>query len=82
VIEGLRQARALGCRTLGFTGGDGGRLRECCDVCLVVPSTDAARIQEMHLLLGHTFCHACEQALCAASSPLHARPTIYVRDAA
>lgn len=63
VNVGLQRARELGCRTVGFTGKCGGAMKVLCDVALVVPSNDTARIQEMHLLLGHTLCHASEQAL-------------------
>jgi len=32
-----------------------------CDVNLVVNSDDTPRIQEMHILIGHTICHLIEQ---------------------
>jgi len=28
-----------------------------CDVNLVVPADDTPRIQEMHIVIGHTICH-------------------------
>ncbi len=68
VNHALARARQLGCRTVGFGGKSGGALQELCDVALVVPSQDTARIQEMHLLLGHTLCHVAEQALFANGS--------------
>ena len=42
---------------------DGGQLRGLADPCLVVPSLTAARIQEMHLVLGQMLCGAVETAL-------------------
>lgn len=56
VIRGLRAAKAQGGVTAGFTGGYGGRLREYVDHAIVIPSTNTARIQEMHILLGHVLC--------------------------
>ena len=56
IISALTTAKALGCGTLGLSGRDGGEMNELCDVNLVVPSDDTPRIQEMHILFGHTLC--------------------------
>jgi D-sedoheptulose 7-phosphate isomerase len=56
VIRGLLAAKAAGAVAIGFGGGDGGRMVQCVDLALVIPSKTTARIQEMHLLLGHTLC--------------------------
>jgi D-sedoheptulose 7-phosphate isomerase len=56
VIRGFIAARACGVRTAVFTGGSGGRVLAHADVAVVVPSANTARIQEMHILLGHTLC--------------------------
>jgi D-sedoheptulose 7-phosphate isomerase len=63
VLRGLRQARAMRLPTVGFTGGAGGRMRDLCDVLIVVPSTVTARIQEMHITIAHVLCKALEQTL-------------------
>jgi D-sedoheptulose 7-phosphate isomerase len=63
VVRGLQAARARGGVTVAFTGGDGGRLRSLADHAIVVPSATTARIQEMHLLLGHTLCGLLEARL-------------------
>jgi D-sedoheptulose 7-phosphate isomerase len=63
VLAGLRVARARGLRTTGLTGGDGGELPSLCDASLIVPSRVTARIQEMHIFLGHMLCKALEQRL-------------------
>ncbi len=64
VVAAMEQARQQGMHVIGMTGGDGGRLAEGCEPCLVVPSSDTARVQEMHILLGHAICQLVEQALC------------------
>jgi D-sedoheptulose 7-phosphate isomerase len=50
-------------RTVGLTGGDGGRMPGACDAMITVPSKVTGRIQEMHILIGHMLCQALEQRL-------------------
>jgi len=61
VINGLKMASEIGCRTIGFSGQGGGGMNQICDVSLVVPSQDTPRIQEMHIVIGHILCHLIEQ---------------------
>ena len=63
VVNALSLAKKLGCKTIGFSGKDGGDFNNLCDVNLVVNSNDTPRIQEMHILIGHTICHLIEQEL-------------------
>lgn len=58
VLSALKMGRQYGCKTIGFSGRDGGKMGSCCDVNLVVPSQATARIQEMHILIGHIICEA------------------------
>jgi D-sedoheptulose 7-phosphate isomerase len=57
VINALKLGSQLQCKTIGFSGNDGGQMNNICDVNLVIPSKDTPRIQEMHIVLGHTICH-------------------------
>ena len=63
IISALTLAKELGCSTIGFSGRDGGAMNEVCDVNLVVPSDDTPRIQEMHILFGHTICQIIDDEL-------------------
>ncbi len=63
IISALKLAKKLGCKTLGFSGHDGGKMNDMCDVNLVVPSNDTPRIQEMHILFGHTLCQIIDNQL-------------------
>ena len=63
VIRALTAARDLGAVAAGLGGRDGGRMAGLADPLLVIPSDDTARIQEMHILLGHMLCGALEQEL-------------------
>jgi D-sedoheptulose 7-phosphate isomerase len=56
VINGLRAAKRIGCKTIGFSGRDGGEFNKICDINLIVPANETARIQEMHILIGHIIC--------------------------
>jgi len=63
IINALKVAREMGCKTLGLTGRDGGAMNELCDINLVVPSNDTPRIQEMHILFAHTICQIIDNEL-------------------
>ena len=64
-MEALRTAKALTVQTIGLTGGTGGQMAALCDVCICVPSTVTARVQEVHLTIGHLLCALVEDALLA-----------------
>ncbi len=68
VINALTLGKQIGCKTLGFSGQYGGAMMELCDVTLAVPSTHTPRIQEMHILLGHTLCHLIEQNIAKSNT--------------
>ena len=63
VVSGLKLAKTLGCKTIGLSGNGGGDMNKVCDVNIVVPVSDTPRIQEMHILIGHTLCHLIEENL-------------------
>jgi D-sedoheptulose 7-phosphate isomerase len=63
VLRGLRQARSGGLQTVGLAGGNGGEMGALCDALITVPSTVTARIQEMHITIGHMLCVALESRL-------------------
>lgn len=63
VLRAVWRARELGCSVIGWAGKDGGRLAGLCDLPIVVPSEDTARIQEMHILVGHVLCDLVEEAM-------------------
>lgn len=60
ILEGLKKAKDLGLKTVGFTGGTGGKMIGLADLLLVVPSSTTSRIQEMHIMLGQMLCAALE----------------------
>lgn len=58
IIKAFQMATSLGCNTIGLSGKGGGEMNSNCDINLVVPSEITARIQEMHILIGHILCKA------------------------
>lgn len=63
VLRGLRQARKMELQTVGLAGGTGGEMPAVCDAVIVIPSSTTARIQEMHITIGHVLCNALERRL-------------------
>jgi D-sedoheptulose 7-phosphate isomerase len=63
VIRGLQMAKDMGLTAAGFGGKGGGRMNRLAEPYLVVPSETTARIQEMHILLGHLLCDGLERKL-------------------
>ena len=65
VLKGLQRAKELQVARIGLTGGSGGSMAAWCDVCICVPSQTTARVQELHLTIGHILCALIEDALLA-----------------
>lgn len=63
VVAAAEVAKAQGLTIVGMTGAAGGKLEALCDVCLKIPSTNTARIQESHITVGHILCAQIEAAL-------------------
>lgn len=63
VIKAILKAKELGIHTVGFLGKDGGKLKEIVDTPLVIEMDDTARVQEMHILIGHIICEIVEETL-------------------
>lgn len=61
IVNLLAKAKEIGCKTIGFTGKNGGKINEYCDYLIQCPSDDVARIQEMHGFLLHTYCKIIEE---------------------
>jgi D-sedoheptulose 7-phosphate isomerase len=60
VVLALAEAQNVGATVVAFTKRSGGRLADLADILITVPSDSTARIQEMHILLGHALCEALE----------------------
>lgn len=63
VIKALEVANSIGMITVAFTGETGGKMKDCAKYLVNIPSKDTPRIQECHMILGHTICELVEIAL-------------------
>jgi D-sedoheptulose 7-phosphate isomerase len=62
-VEAISMAASLGMKTLAFTGAGGGAMAEQADLSITVPEGDFARVQEIHMTLGHILCGLVEEIL-------------------
>jgi D-sedoheptulose 7-phosphate isomerase len=63
ILKAFRIAKEHGVRTLGFSGYDGGVMKELCDICVVVPIHNTQHVESMHLALGHLVCNCLIQKI-------------------
>lgn len=63
VVRAFEEAHKKGVLTVAFTGETGGKMGEIADMVFRVPSKDTPRIQEVHMLLGHSLCEIVEQKI-------------------
>jgi D-sedoheptulose 7-phosphate isomerase len=63
VLTAIQLARKQGLKTIGLAGKDGGFLAKCVDISITVASTNAARVQECHITIGHILCELVESEL-------------------
>lgn len=65
VIKALAAAREMGIVTIGLLGGAGEPALGLCDLALLVPDSETARIQECHIVLGHAVLELLEDRIIA-----------------
>jgi D-sedoheptulose 7-phosphate isomerase len=56
IVNALKVAKAFGLKTIGLTGGEGGKMKELCDVSIIAPAAETHKVQEYHLPIYHTLC--------------------------
>lgn len=84
VVAAVAAARAAGMAVIGLSGGSatGAAFVAACDAGVAVPSTVVARIQELHIAIGHVLCEAVDDAFAPARTPdgvhLSAEPKLYL----
>ena len=63
VVRAAQSAKARGVGVVAFLGKGGGQLKDLADLSLIVPASDTARIQELHLAVEHVICDIVEARL-------------------
>jgi D-sedoheptulose 7-phosphate isomerase len=67
VLRALAVARAAGAITLGLSGFQGGKMKELCDVCMVVPSDNMQIIEDLHVCAAHALFTSIKAKICQAT---------------
>lgn len=62
VINALAYGKNSGFKSIGLSGKGGGKMKNLCNVNIIIPSDDTARIQEMHITIGHILCGIVDSA--------------------
>lgn len=63
IIKAINKAKEKGMKVIGLLGTKGGKIKELCDIAIVVPSSNTARIQEGHITIAHIICYLLEREL-------------------
>ena len=63
VLNAIKTAKALGLKTIAFTGMTGGKLLSVADITIRVPETETYKVQELHLPVYHAICAEVESIL-------------------
>ena len=63
ILQAVKKARQLGCRTIALSGAGAEPLASSCDVAVVVPSARTSRVQEAHIAIGHLWCEMVDALL-------------------
>jgi len=75
ILRAVRSAKAMGMKVVGLTGDAGREFAAMCDAAVIVPTRETARIQELHITVGHLICAIAEAELChIAPPPIVLRP--------
>jgi D-sedoheptulose 7-phosphate isomerase len=63
ILEVLKIAKKKNIFSIGFLGNKGGKVKNFCDIKLIVKSNITSRIQESHIFLGHYIIEEIESEL-------------------
>ena len=63
VVNAVKMANSLDMLSVGMSGATGGKIRDLCQHNIIIPSSNTARIQEAHIIVGHIFCQIIEDKL-------------------
>lgn len=63
IIKAIEMGKSKGMNSVGFLGGNGGKIKPIVDQSVVIPSTNIQRIQEGHITVAHIICEVVEEEL-------------------
>lgn len=72
VLKALTVAREMGATTIGLGGFQGGKMKDLCDICLIVPSDNMQIIEDLHLSVAHAVFTIVRNRICSMASDIKA----------
>ena len=63
VVNAVKMANSLEMLSVAMSGATGGKIKELCQHNIIIPSSNTARIQEAHIIVGHIFCQIIEDKI-------------------
>jgi len=64
VVNAAEYAKEQGCKVIGLTGYNGGKLREICDISLHAPINSMQITEDIHMMLDHLMMSVLCKVLC------------------
>ena len=63
LLKAMKYAGETGGKTIGFSGFDGGPMKEIADVCIVVPADSTPQVESFHTALEHLICSCLKERI-------------------
>ncbi len=63
LLKAMRYAQETGGKAIGFSGFDGGPMKDIADVCLVVPAQSTPQVESFHVALEHLICNCLKERI-------------------
>jgi D-sedoheptulose 7-phosphate isomerase len=63
LLKGMSYAHEMGGKTIGFSGFDGGPMKEIADACIVVPVNSTPQVESFHVALEHMICSCLKEKI-------------------
>ena len=63
LLKAMKYAEEMGGKTIGFSGFDGGPMKEITDVCIVVPADSTPQVESFHTALEHLICSCLKERI-------------------
>ncbi|MBR4419258.1 MAG: SIS domain-containing protein [Clostridia bacterium] len=63
ILNAVNLAKQIGMTVIGFTGRDGGKLKDLCDIIVIAPTYSMEQIEDLHLLYAHAISDCIQKKL-------------------
>ena len=63
LLKAMKYVQENGGKAIGFSGCDGGPMKEIADACIVVPANSTPQVESFHLALEHLICSCLKQKI-------------------